>query len=114
MTTATKTDRELLDGALRHAVKDFVNTECCSSCSTALVPNDTESFAYYHAQDAERAFNEKGHGDTLVGSMYVGFGPEVSVGVEIVNALEAAGFVTEWDKTLDTRIRVVGKTVYLR
>lgn len=103
--------------ALGKAVKDVVTSECCQSCSLAVVPDDSPSYALFHEQDAERAFNKGGKGETLVGSLYIGFGSAFatdavnrSVGRVIVEGLTRAGFHVQWDGSDRTRIKVVGVT----
>jgi len=108
-------DRTRIERVLRSAVPDVVTSECCGSCSVALVPDDSTGFAYFHSQDAERAFNRKGEGKTLTGPLYIGFGHgddrrSRDVGRRLKGALSSAGFVVDWNDNPGTRLRIVGVT----
>lgn len=48
-------DRQNIIDALATVVDQVVADQCCSSCSTAVV-DDENTYAYFHAQDIERAF----------------------------------------------------------
>jgi hypothetical protein len=63
------------------------------------------SYCFYHGQDLERAV--EGHGLMLAfGDLNDDPLKGVAVGKLICAMLKSAGFVTEWDGTVDTRINI--------
>lgn len=113
-------DRKRLMAVLEEAVDAVVTDQCCSSCSVAALPLISPTFAYFHEQDAETAFDKDGKGDRLIGKLYIGFGADeetpldearsLTVGQRLVNELNAAGFITDWDHTVGRRIAITGIT----
>lgn len=96
------------------------NFACCRSCGQAEIgaagSADARGFVYFHAQCTDAAACD--HGLTL---LYGGFDgtPEttISIGRDVVTALEAVGLPTSWDgspsrgievKPLDWRKRLIG------
>lgn len=96
------------------------NFTCCRSCGRAEIgaagPSDARGFVYFHQQCTDAA--AAGHGLTL---LYGGFDgaaeTTVSIGREVVAALDAVGLPVCWDgdpsrgievKPLDWRKRLVG------
>lgn len=72
------------------------NYKCCQSCALAALPDGTEKYVVYHAQDAD---------DLKVnGECYVAWGGN---GAEIVSVLNAHGVKTEWDGSPVRRIKMV-------
>lgn len=130
-------DRARLVEAVSSVVDVLVTSADCTTCSVAEVPDTAKTYAYFHAQDIERAFARPGHlmavGDertykgqdryldeaiTLVAPLYIGFGTSEDgsdylarrVAHKIIKALNDAGFQTDWNRNVETRIRVTGVT----
>lgn len=51
-------DKQRIILVLQSAVKNVITDQCCSTCSTSGIPDG--SYAYFHAQDIERAFSRDG------------------------------------------------------
>lgn len=110
----TQSDKQRIIAALQEAVPDVVTSADCSSCSVALVPDDSAGYAYFHSQDCERAFKRA----RLVAPLYIGFGTPsgkgaLAVGRKINKALKAAGFGIDWDGTSAHRIQITSVTTTL-
>jgi len=52
-------DKQRIIDALQSVVPNVITDRCCSSCSTSGIPDGP--YAYFHAQDIERAFSRDGY-----------------------------------------------------
>lgn len=94
-----------LDAAGIVAREEFA---CCQNCGVAEIPAEAETgrgFAFYHAQDAERAARG--------GRLHIAFGSwpgspstAAGIGAEVAAALRAEGLDVPWDGSPDERISV--------
>lgn len=122
------TDREALCAAFDELKEQGFATQmadlCCSGCALAQFDadgvKDGDPFVFFHEQD-EESFEvlsqpsyeeeefedaETEYGDTLVSSMYLGWGSSVKHGKTAVSILEKHGFTVSWDGTTDQRILI--------
>ena len=72
------------------------NWKCCQGCGCAAIPKDrSEKYVFYHSQDKEQLVE--------YGACYLSWDGDAN---EIVNVLELAGLIVEWEGTDNTRILV--------
>lgn len=65
-------DKQRIILALKSVVPNVITNQCCSTCSTSGIPDG--AFAYFHAQDIERAFSIDG--DKPVGEARINWGED--------------------------------------
>jgi hypothetical protein len=113
------TDCDRLDAAFaaleRKGVIARQNFSCCGNCGSSEIWDEVDAardagdpahgYAFFHMQDTERAVDD--------GGLYLNYGAvdegeeaALSVGHEIVTAVEAAGLKADWDGSWDQRIHV--------
>lgn len=73
------------------------NWKCCQSCGCAAMPQGTEKYVFYHAQDRQNLMDGE--------KFYLAWGGDSR---EIVAALREAGLLVEHDGSNSTRIAVLG------
>ncbi|MFF5702839.1 DUF6891 domain-containing protein [Streptomyces sp. NPDC012794] len=87
------------------------NFACCRSCGLAEIraagEEDARGFVFFHAQCTEGAA-DGGNLYLLYGGFASGEEPTVSVGREVVAALDGVGLSWEWDGSAHDAIRVTG------
>lgn len=71
------------------------NFWCCQSCGLAAIPEDKDSYVFYHSQDFEDL--------KKYGTCYLTWAGNTN---KIINILNEAGVWTEWDGNLNSRISI--------
>jgi len=69
------------------------NWKCCTTCGTAAVPDKYENYVFYHAQDAQRLYQED--------RVYLAWGGDPHPIIEVFCKL---GLVVDWDGSKHRKI----------
>ena len=83
--------------------------QCCMTCGVAALPEGTDKWAFYHAQDADafRMGRLTPQDRFLHQGLAIAFGSTMENGKAVVAAFEAEGMKCDWNGTLEHRILVM-------